>query len=118
MINTQLKDRTKQFAHDCIKLCGILPKNYLAQHISRQLIRASTSVAANYRAANLAQSKKMFVAKISIVIEESDECYFWLEFLQDEKLVHEAKLAPVMQEAYELSSIFIITRRNVLKNLK
>ncbi len=43
------------------------------QHIGGQLIRGSTSVASNYRAACIAQSKASFVAKISIVVEESDE---------------------------------------------
>lgn len=71
-----LKNRTKKFAHNCVKLTKELPNSYLAQHIKGQLIRSSTSVAANYRATCLAQSKASFIAKISIVIEEIDESNF------------------------------------------
>ncbi|MCB4807096.1 four helix bundle protein [Tamlana sp. 62-3] len=81
-----LKKRTKIFAHNCIKLTEYLPKTYLANHIKGQLIRCSTSVAANYRATCIAQSKASFIAKISIVIEEVDESNFWLEFTRDEQL--------------------------------
>ncbi len=72
MNEKELKDRTKDFAHRCVKLALVLPKSNLGQHISRQLIRCSTSVAANYRAACLAQSKASFIAKMSIVLEEAD----------------------------------------------
>ena len=71
-----LKDRTKDFAHRCVKLAVSLPESYLAHHIRKQLIRCSTSVAANYRAACLAHSKAAFASKISIVIEEADESCF------------------------------------------
>jgi len=73
-----------------------LPNTYLGNHIKGQLIRASTSVAANYRAACLAQSKASFIAKISIVIEEVDESLFWLEFINDEKLISFKELEPLL----------------------
>ena len=71
-----LKLRTKNFAHRCVKLTEFLPKTYLGNHIKGQLIRSSTSVAANYRATCIAQSKASFIAKISIVVEEVDESAF------------------------------------------
>jgi four helix bundle protein len=70
--------RTKLFGYDCIDLCNFLEGNYLKNHIRGQLIRSSTSVTANYRAARLAQSEASFVAKISIVVEETDESSMWL----------------------------------------
>ena len=75
----QLKARTKKFAHECVKLALMLPNTYLGNHIKGQLIRCSTSVAANYRAVCLSQSKAAFISKISIVIEEADEAEFWFE---------------------------------------
>ncbi len=53
MKSSDLKERTKKFAHDCVKLCAALPNTYLGNHLKGQLIRSSTSVAANYRAACL-----------------------------------------------------------------
>jgi four helix bundle protein len=59
----------------------------------------------------LAQTKALFIPKISIVIEEADESEFWLEFIMDEKLMARRKVLPLFKEAHELSSIFITTRR-------
>ena len=111
MDNERLKERTKNFAHRCVKLAIALPKSVLGNHIEKQLIRCSTSVAANYRAALMAQTKPAFISKISIVIEEADETEFWLEFIMDEKLMKKEKVLPLYTEAHELSSIFITTRR-------
>ena len=77
-------------------------------HTKGQLIRCSTSVAANYRAARLGQSKATFIAKISIVVEEADEAEFWLEFIIiEEKLLKEESVISLKNEAHELASIFV-----------
>jgi four helix bundle protein len=107
----ELKKRSKEFAHRCVKLGLALPGTILGNHIRKQLIRCATSVAANYRATLLAQTKAAFISKISIVIEEADESEFWLEFIMDEKLMERKKLLPLFNEAHELSSIFITTRK-------
>ncbi len=112
----ELKKRTKDFAHRCVKLAIILPKTELGSHIKKQLIRCATSVAANYRATILAQTKAAFISKISIVIEESDETEFWLEFVMEEKLMQKKSIIPLFNEAHELTSIFIATRRTAQKN--
>ena len=87
MNSEKLKKRTKQFAHRCVKLATALPDTQIGHLIRGQLIRCSTSVASNYRAACLAQSKPSFISKLSIVLEETDESLFWLEFIIDEKLL-------------------------------
>ena len=115
MDNEELKERTKLFAHRCVKLALALPKNVLGDHLRKQLIRCSTSVASNYRAALMAQTKPAFISKISIVIEKADESEFWLEFIMDEKLMKREKVLPLFTEAHELASIFIITRKTAQK---
>ena len=76
-----LKERTKNFVlTEQVKLSLSLPDSYLGNHIKKQLIRCSSSVAANYRATCKAQSIKTFISKISIVIEEIDESNFWIQF--------------------------------------
>ena len=111
MNSDELKNRTKEFAHRCVKLAIVLPKTTLGNHIRGQLIRCGTSVAANYRASLLAQSKAAFIAKLSIVIEEADESEFWLEFIVDEKRMKKEKVLPLHTEAHELISIFVVTRK-------
>ena len=71
----------------------------------------ATSVAANYRAACLAQSKASFVSKLSIVLEEADESAFWLEFIVDEELMSEKRIRPLLDEANELTAIFFASRK-------
>jgi four helix bundle protein len=113
-----LKKRSNLFAHNCVKLALQLPKNKLGIHIEGQLIRCSTSVAANYRAACLGQSKKAFISKLGIVIEEADECIFWVEFLQEEKLINNTESQNIIKESKELTAIFIASRITATKNMK
>jgi len=110
-----LKERTKEFAHRCVKLAMALPDTVLGRHIRSQLIRCSTSVAANYRATCLAQSKASFVSKLSIVLEETDESYFWLEFIIDEKLLKRNTVEPLLKESEELTAIFVVSRKTARK---
>ncbi|WP_445955647.1 four helix bundle protein [Yeosuana sp.] len=112
----QLKLRTKIFAHNCVKITQSFPNTYLSNHIKGQLIRCSTSVAANYRATCIAQSKPSFIAKISIVIEEVDESNFWLEFALDENLISKEKIDFLLKESSELTSIFIASRKTASSN--
>lgn len=102
-----LKDRTKQFALRVMRLHRSLPRQEEAKIIGRQLLRSGTSVGANYRAACRARSRAEFVAKLGIVLEEADETVFWLELLQESQIVSAQKLGPLVQEASELTSIFV-----------
>ena len=117
-MTNDLKERSKIFAHDCVKLAVSLPNTFLGNHIKGQLIRCSTSVAANYRATCIAQSKKSFVSKISIVIEEVDESHFWIDFLIDEKLISKENCKSLLNEANQLTRIFISSRKTANLNLK
>jgi len=116
LTSEELKQRTKEFAHHCVKLSVALPKTYLGNHIRGQLIRCATSVASNYRAACLAQSKASFISKLSIVLEEVDESYFRLVFIIDEELLKREFVAPLLKEADELTAIFISSRKTAREN--
>lgn len=116
MDEKELKDRTKEFAHRCVKLALALPKGQLGDYIAGQLIRASCSVAANYRASCLAQSKASFISKLSIVLEETDEAAFWLEFIIEEDLLKRKQVVPLQKEAQELTAIFFSSRKTARGN--
>jgi len=116
--NEELKKRVTVFAHRCVKLCTALPNTPLGRHISGQLIRSSTSAASNYRAVCIAQSKAAFVAKLAIVIEETDESYFWIEFAADEKLVKKQQVGELLQEATELTAIFVASQNTARRKRK
>ena len=111
MKGDELKKRTREFAHRCVKLAMALPNTQFANHIRGQLFRCATSVASNYRASCIAQSKASFISKLSTVIEEADESIFWLEFIIDENLQKKHLAEPLLKEAEELTAIFITSRK-------
>jgi four helix bundle protein len=106
-----LKTRTKQFSLQVLRLFRALPRMEEARIIGRQLIRSGTSVGANYRAVCRARSRKEFVSKIGVVIEEADECVFWIELLMEGGIISSRKLAPLLTEANELLAIFCASQR-------
>jgi four helix bundle protein len=68
-------------------------------------------MAANYRAIGRARSQAEFIAKLGVVVEESDETVFWLEMLGDSGMVPASKLTDLSNEANQLLSIFSASRR-------
>jgi len=112
-----LKDRTKRFALQVIRLCRTLPRSQEATVISRQLLRSATSVGANYRAVCRARSTADFISKLGIVLEETDETLFWIELLIESGAADPEKTASVSREANELVSIFVASLRTA-KGLK
>jgi len=102
-----LRERTKVFALAIVRLVDALPRGRAADVIGRQLLRAGTSVAANYRSARRARSRKEFLAKMGIVEEESDESSFWLELLLEAGLVTSSRTSELRDEAEQLVAITI-----------
>ena len=106
MDKVQLQDRTKNFALRVFKMVERLPKSRGIEVIVYQLVKASTSIAANYRAVCRAKSKADFINKLKIVEEESDESLFWLKFIIDLGLMDKILLENLKKEARELVAIF------------
>ncbi|QHT67791.1 four helix bundle protein [Rhodocytophaga rosea] len=111
--NEIFRQRTKQLSVRIIKMYAKLPKTDELIIVGKQLIRSSTSVAANYRAACRARSKADFFAKMSIVVEEADETLFWLEILEETEMVQATKLTELKKETLELLSVFAKARNNI-----
>lgn len=87
MDEDELKRRTKRFGLRIIKLVGALPKTITGRAIGGQLVRAGTSVGANYRAACRSRSKAEFIARLDVVEEEADESGYWLEMITESGLM-------------------------------
>lgn len=108
----QLKQRTKEFALRVIKLVGALPKTVEGRAIANQLVRSGTSVAANYRSACRARSRSEFIAKLGVVLEEADESLLWLELVVAAKLLPQARVKALLEEANELVAIMAASRKS------
>ncbi len=115
MTQSELKQRTKKFCIEAVLTLRELPKNDETQIFSKQLIRCSTSVAANYRAACRAKSTADFINKIKIVEEEADESCFWFEIII-ELYGTSKRLELILKEAKELTAIFTATGKTIRNN--
>jgi len=102
-----LRERAKAFAVGVIRLVQDLPRDRAADVIGHQLLRAGTSVAANYRSARRARSRREFLAKMGIVEEEADESSFWLELLVQARLVTSDRVLELRREAGQLVAITV-----------
>lgn len=107
MTPEHLKRRTKAFALSVIRLVSQLPRDYIVSALAKQLVRAATSVGANYRAACRAKSPADFIAKLKIVEEEADECLYWMELLEESQSVNAQILEPIKKEANEILAIVV-----------
>jgi len=106
-----LKDRTRAFALAIIALVESFPRGRSADVIGNQLLRAGTSVGANYRAACRARSRREFLAKLGIVEEEADEAQFWLDLVIERGLSDAVRVACLRDEARQLVAIVVSSIR-------
>ena len=111
MNNDNLKQRTKRFALEVVKLVEALPPEKTGDVRGRQLLRSGTSVGANYRAACRAKSPADFIFKMGIVEEEADESSFWIELLVESGKLNDDKSAPLLKECNELVAITVASIR-------
>ncbi len=111
MDKAEMKQRTKEFAKEIIKLCWKLPNNREGRLIGDQTFRSGTSVAANYRSACRARSRAEFISRLSVVEEEADETLFWLEVIKEMKIFQYSKIYALLKENEEIISIVVASIR-------
>jgi len=116
-----LKDKSFAFTIRCINLYKNLVETKREFVLSKQLLRSGTSVGANIREAQNAQSKADFIHKLSISEKECDESLYWLELLKAPYFISENEFQSVYSEATELLKMLrnaIITSKKVTHNSK
>ena len=111
----EMKERMASFAVRIVKAAEALARGRAADVMARQLIRCGTSVAANYRAALRARTRREFVAKLGIVEEELDETSFWIDMIIRCELLRARLLEPLAREADELLRIIVSSIRTARK---
>lgn len=102
-----LRVRTTKFALRVIRAFVALPKRTEAQVLGKQMLRAGTSIGANYREAHRARSKSEFIAKCGDSLKEAEETAYWFELLVRANIIPPARLKPLQQELHELTAIFV-----------
>jgi four helix bundle protein len=112
----QLKIRTKKIGLEVIKLVDELPNKPSAWAIAKQILRCSTSIGANYRAACRAKSSADFINKLKIVEEEADETQYWLEVLEESNLINPDRVDTLKKEVNEIVSIVVASIKTAREN--
>ena len=111
MTSEELKQRTKAYGLRVIPAVQALPRNDVARTLGQQLLRAGTSVGANYRAACRGKSRPDFINKLKIAEEECDESLYWMELLVDSALIPARRLLLLQQEGSEILAILVASLR-------
>jgi four helix bundle protein len=107
----ELQARTQRFATAVIQFCQRLPQDAATQKIVSQLLDSSSSTDSNYRATCRARSPEEFISKIGVAAEEADESNGWLQLLVASNLVRIDDARDLIQESYELTAIFVASRK-------
>ena len=110
-----LEKRTKAFAVNTIKFVEKLPVGKTKDVLGYQLLKSGTSIGANYREANRAESKKDFTHKIAIVTKEATETQYWLEICKEIGFGDIEDLNRLHQESTELLAIFTTIGKKIKK---
>ena len=111
MDKEELESRTKVFALRVIRFVASLPKNKVTDVLGYQLLKAGTSVGANYREANRAVSRNDFINKVGIVEKEAAETQYWIELCEEANIGNPEERRWLLQESGELLAIFTSTGR-------
>jgi len=114
----KMQQRTMDFAVQIVKFFVKLPKTDEARVPGRQLLRAGTSVGANYRALCRSKSEADFISKMGTVVEEADESGFWLDLLQNSGVCSGVTVQTLKAEADELLRIFSTSLNTAKQNAK
>ncbi len=106
MDKVELERRTKAFAVKIVRFVAALPRNKVTDTLGTQLLRSGTSLGANYREANRAQSRSDFIHKIALVEKEAAETQYWLELFEDARIADSEERQWLLQESDALLAIF------------
>ncbi len=103
--NNVILDKTFAFANRVVKLYKYLCTEQKEWVLSQQMLRSGTSIGANVREAQRAQSRKDFVAKINIALKEAYESEYWLELLKENDYITKAQFESIYNDCRELTNI-------------
>jgi len=113
--------KSKAFAIRVINLYKYLCKEKKEYILSKQLLRSGTSIGANIREANFAQSINDFISKMSIALKEANETHYWLELLNETGYINDLESDSMKKDCKELLRILqasIITAKSNRENTK
>ena len=107
----ELEQRTLAFAVAVVRFVSLLPRNDVSSVLGRQLLRSATSVGANYREANRAESRDDFIHKTALAQKEAAETEYWLELCRQASVGSAAAIPALADESRQLLAILTTINR-------
>ncbi|WP_019503604.1 four helix bundle protein [Pleurocapsa sp. PCC 7319] len=115
----KIQDRTLSFAVRVVKLCKFLSEQSdVTRVLYKQLIRSGTSIGANVREAQSAQSDRDFLHKLEIALKEARETEYWLILLVEADLVKEQRIRLLRQECEEIIKILVVITKKIKQKIQ
>ena len=115
MQESQLRDLSKEFAKDIIKLCSELKHNAVEGALLNQLLRCGTSIGANIHEAQYAQGRKDFISKFEIALKECNECEYWLQLLYETDSLTEDRYVIFQKNCINLRRMLVSSVKTLKK---
>jgi four helix bundle protein len=106
-----LEERTLAFSVAVVRTVATLPNKMSSSVVGRQLLKSATSIGANYREANRAESREDFIHKTALAQKEAAETDYWLEICRQTGIGDPESIAALAKEARELLAIFTTINR-------
>ena len=113
-----IQAKTKAFAIRIIKLYKYLTETQNEYVMSKQLLRAGTSIGANTRESINAQSKLDFINKLNIALKETDETQYWLELLNETNFLIVNQFQSIYNDSKEIAALLVSIIKTTKKNLE
>ena len=109
-------DKSKLFAIRIIRFYSYLQKEKGEHVISKQLLRSGTSIGANARESNNAQSSADFINKLSIALKEADETAYWLELLYESGIIGQDHFDSLYNDLKEVIALLTASIKTSKRN--
>ena len=109
-------DKSKLFAIRIIRFYSYLQKKKGEHVISKQLLRSGTSIGANARESNNAQSSADFINKLSIALKEADETAYWLELLYESGIIGQDHFDSLYNDLKEVIALLTASIKTSKRN--
>lgn len=100
-----VRDKSYQFALSVVSLYRVLTEQRKEFVLSKQMVRAGTSIGANVEEATAGQSRADFLSKMSIASKEARECNYWLRLLRDSGYVSKQEVEILLEDSDALIRI-------------
>ena len=101
--------KSKDFAVRIIKLTRYLQEDKHEYVLSKQILRSGTSIGANARESNNAQSRADFLSKLSIALKEADETQYWLELLVESDIINKSQFESLNDNLTEIIAMLTVS---------